>query len=596
MKITLEPHKSRVIEFYPVDDKKIPKELFSEENREIDFYPKYPVPFSIKYMTVIRQYGDVYWVGGKDGLYRYCESEKYEYDRVMYFSADRDLQDNHVLSIVGDKNEIFVRTETSVSHITLKNMTMEEKANGMLRETVDIIDRFGMVSQRGLREPWRKDKPMPFADSDNDGGFTASFCIGETLHYAVLKKEKGENDPETQKVKKQAVRSLEACLLLMFIHGRNNGFVARTYITADAPLPDDGLFFRRCGNEAIILETTYTKSLGLVGIRCDASHPIPERLRHLYTEKGYTDDDIIFKGDTSSDETTLHIMNFYYAHLIFGKEDEELDELIKTATAGLINHIIDNNYELVDFNGEPTSWARWSKRYFKDGIGRNDAPLNAAEILMYLKAGSEICGKNERWENEYNRLISIGYSALPALHYERESIACIGNGCEVTEDIMYGDHMLANLSFFGLMLWEKNEERKRDYLAGWKSWRNTTMAREHHPVYDIPFAVACPDEYINEEKIKMWFYRSNCSAFAGGVSLDRRRDAATKEYHAGYKQTSYLLPPDERAISKYDRDSLCFINEMSGGKNTVETCSPFTFPYWMGRFYGVIKEGTDSEA
>ena len=590
LNLTLFPHKTRVITFYSADDGDVPVQLY-KECETFDFTPRFPLPFSKKDFTAMFGCRDVLWIGGRKGLIRYCESEKEEYDRVMYFSADRDLKDNHVLSVFGTENDVWVRTESAVSHIVLKEMSMEEKANILLNETVTIVDRFGMISQRGLMKSWALDKPCKWTESDNDGGFTASFCMGEMFHYAVLKKEKGADHSETQRIRKIAVRSLEACLLLMFISGRDDGFVARTYLTKDAPAPTGGLFLRRQGDKAVVLETRFSREFDLVGAVCDASDPIPERLRHLYEDEGYTQDDLIFKGDTSSDEITLHVMNLYYAHLIFGDEDSELDALIKKAVTGLVDHIISHGYELVDFYGKPTTWAKWSEQYFTAGIGWGDAPLNAAEMLMYLKAALSICGENEKWQKEYEKLLDKGYADLPVLHYERAVTAAVSGGFNVCEDIMYGDHMLANLSFFGLMLLEKDEALRKKYLAGWKSWRDTSIAREHHPIYDIPFAVVCPQEETDGEKLKMWFYRSNASALASSVSLDKRRDVPKKEYMAGYRQTSWLLPPDERAISKYDRDSLHDVNEESGGKNTVETCSPFTLPYWMGRYYGILKEG-----
>lgn len=589
--ITLYPHKTRVITFYSLDDKCVPEALSEEKNICTEFNNAYPLPFSKKEITAVCKYGDVFWLASNKGVVRYCENEKEYYDKVMYFSADRDLKDNKVIALCGDENEIWVKTETAVSHIELRMMSMEEKANMLLDETVSIVQRLGMVSQRGLKEPWNKEKPLPYTVSDNDGGFTAAFCMGEIFHYAVLKKEKGADDEETKRIREIAVRSLEACLLLMFISGRGDGFVARTYVTTADPAPDGGLFFRKQDGKATVIENTHTKEKGYVGMTCDASVPVPDRLAKLYRDEGFTDDDIIYKGDTSSDETTLHLICYYFAHLILGEEDKELDDLIKEAVSGLMNHIIRNGYELHDFHGGPTSWAKWSESYFTGGIGWCDAPLNANEVLMYLKLANAVCGENELWTNEYNKLLGKGYADLGILHYDRAFASSIPSGCDVDEDIMYGDHMLSNITFFGLSLLEKDGELREKYHNSWLNWRETSVAREHHPIYDIPYMITHPECEVNEEKLKMWYYRHDSSMLASSVSLNTRRDVAAKECIAGYQQTSYLLPQDERPISKYDRDSLHLINEESGGKNTVETCMSFTTSYWMGRYFGIINEG-----
>lgn len=593
MAITLYPHKTRVITFYDHNDSCVPECLNATNEEKIAFTPEYPLPFAKKDITAIRNYGDVYWLASDKGLARYCASEKEYYDKVMYFSADRDMKDNKILALCGAEDEIWVKTETCVSHIELKMMSMEEKADMLLEETLTIVERLGMVSQRRLDEGWNKASAQPYACSDNDGGFTAMYTMGLLFKYAVLKREKGADHEETKKIREHAIRSLEACLLLMFIPGRGDGFVARTYVTTADPVPDDGYFFRKQNGVATLCETSRSRENNNVGTTCDASAPIPERLSKLYKNAGFTDDDIIYKADTSSDETTLHLICYYFAHEILGDEDKELDDLIKTSVTNLMTHIINNGYELHDFHGGPTSWAKWSETYFADGnIGWSDAPLNANEMLMYLKLAQKVCGANELWESEYKRLINeAGYAAMGPLHYDRAFAASIPMGCDVDEDIMYGDHMLSNITFFGLSLFEEDEALRDLYHTAWLNWRETSIDREHHPIYDIPYMIAHPERPLNEEKIKMWFYRNNASMLASSVSLDTRRDVAAKEFIAGYKQTSYLLPQDERAISKYDRDSLHYTNEESGGKFTIETCKAFTTPYWMGRYFGIIEEG-----
>jgi hypothetical protein len=52
-----------------------------------------------------------------------------------------------------------------------------------------------------------------------------------------------------------------------------------------------------------------------------------------------------------------------------------------------------------------------------------------------------------------------------------------------------------------------------------------------------------------------------------------------------------LPPNDEHFIAKYDRNPLEFKNEDSGGASVVEGCYPYTFAYWIGRYFGFIAEG-----
>lgn len=589
--INLKPHTARFIKLYSLDDKAVPAELFSIKNDAPDLsgFP-YPLPDKRRNYTVAAKCGNISWFGSSSGLVRYDPEAEFDYDKIMYFSAHRDLKDNNVRALLADKNGVWALTSSGVSRIDMKTITCEDKANILLDECMKIVSRMGLVSQRSLRVPGDITTPEKFTDSDNDGGFTAAFCMGELMHYDVLRRTKGENDPETKKIKDIAVKSLEACLLLTYIPGRDDGFIARTFLTPDAPVPNDGIFIKRTGDKSVVLYTDFADRKGLVGKEIDSPCPIPERLKRVYRDAGYGDDGLVYKADTSSDETTLHMMNIYFAHKILGEQDPELDGIMKTTVERFVDHVIDNNFEFIDFHGEPTSWAKWSPRYFSEGLGWVDSCLNSAEVMMYIIMAQHICGENKKRSDAYNHLIEIGYPDLMAKHYDRSLVAGNVMKCDVEEDIMYGDHMLVTMSYLGLFLNEKDEELRKKYKAGYMSWINTSIGREHHPVYDIPFMLACPEEEVDTDKLAMWFYRFNTSMLASGVSVTSRYDIAKKIYRAGYGETSALLPPDEKFISKYDRNPLEYKNEDSYGSRTVESCAQYTLAYWLGRYSDMITE------
>lgn len=589
MAIVLNAHKTRIITFYDANDKCVP--VFDSSSHLVDFTPKYPLPFNLNESTVIKKYADAYWIGSKKGLIRYCESEKNEFDKVMYFSAERDFKDNNILAIHGDENKVFVKTETAVSLIELRTLTCEEKAKMLMEETLGIVARHGMISNMYLHKPWDLSSKNRFTVSDNDGGFTASCCIGMMMNYALLRDSLGKDAKETQEARKIARRTLDACMLLMYIHGRGDGFVARTYITADYPKVHDGIYVKRCGDVATVIENNESIKRGLSGKSHKIVEKIPEDLKYLFEDDGYTEDDIIYKCDTSSDEITLHLVNLYYAYIIFGHEEPMLCQRIKKAAADIVKHILSHGNELFDFTGEPTSWARWSDRYFDSEIGWGDGPLNSNELLMYVKLACEICDEKDFFTEEYEKLVKKGYPALGKLHEHRAYTNSIFKHCETAEDIMYGDHMLANLTYFMLMLLEKDEELKKHYYEGWQSWRSTSIGMEHNPVYDIPFLAVCkPDEFIDEEALKMQFYRFSPSRFAGKTSLKLRADVPALEHRAGYLQSSRLVSYDEKFVSKYDRDMLWHHDGYDSEKCYVDTCSPFTLPYYMGKYYSIIEE------
>ena len=587
---TLKPHLCRFSTFYNAGDSKIPAELMSFQNEKpsLEGFP-YPLPSKKSDYICIAKTGDIEWYGASNGLTRYDKNAEREEDIVMYFSAPRDLLDNNVKAIMPDGENVWVLTDTGVAYIEMKLIGAEEKADILLDETLRVVSRRGMVSQRQLKEARNLDSAVPYGHSDNDGSFTSGYAIGEILRYATFKREKGADHPDTLKAKAIATNAVEANLLLLHIHSRGNGFAARTYLCADEPVPNDGLFFRITDGKATCLETTDSKNKGVSGVVIDASAKVPERLAKLYTDLGYTINDIVYKADTSSDEITHHFLHMLYAYEHLAEDDPELGELIKMSAVGLMNHIIDHGYELHDFTGKPTSWAKWSTRYFNTEFGWVDGALNSAQLLMYLLVTMKITGEQGKWREHYDHLVNdLGYADMTEKHFDRLYQASLSGEFIFVEDIMYGDHMLAVLAFTGLCTLEKDEKLLAKYRKGFKAWR-TSLEREHNPGYDLPYAISCPDEELDFERMAEWFYRTNASRLAAGVSLEGRHDVPVKDMKLGGKEISILLPPDERFISKYDRNPLDYKNEDSGGVMVVESCYVYTFAYWFGRYYGFFE-------
>ncbi len=593
--IILLPRLTKSSSHYKRYDINVPKDLINKTPKKpnLEDFP-YPLPQKKSEYTCFCEGEDgIVWYGSSGGVTRYWENADRKDDVVMHFSARRDLLDNNVHALESDGNNgVWVLTDKGATHIKMTKMSMEEKAKLLTEETHKFVDRRGMVSQKKLAEPGNVNSAVSYGHSDNDGCFTAGFAIGEIFRYATLKREKGEYDPETLKARESATRASEATLLLMYISGRGDGFIARSYVTSAEPIPDDGLFYKKNGETAVCVSTTAARERKFVGLTVKADAPIPERLRKYYTSEGFSDTDIIYKGDTSSDEITLHFLNILVGHEFLGREDKELDELYKNAAKATMKHIIDNNFSLREADGNSTTWAKWNTEYFNSEMGWADACLNSAELLMYLKTTMRVTGETGLWQDTYNKLIEEeGYADLIPKHFDRFHQVSLAEGVEDRVEIMYGDHMLAVASLWGLTTLEKDEKLNKLYKDGFKSWKYS-LEPEFNPGYDFLYALSVEDDSVlDEERIKTWFYRFGVTRVASGVSLDKRRDYPEKLYKGGYKETSALLPNDERFIAKYDRNPLQYRNEDSGGANTVESCYPFTFAYWIGRYFEFIAEG-----
>ena len=587
---------AREIKIYGKYDSAVPKALFSVKKEAPDLSGvMYPLPSRKKDYTCYAQKEDILWMGAANGVTRFDKNAENEVDKVQFFSATRDLPDNDVKAIYieeGEKESVWVLTADGVTNIVLSEISAEEKAARLTEETQKYVSRRGMCTQRTLTVPRELSSAVPYGHSDNSGTFTCGFAIGELCKYSVYKKKYGADDERTLAAKKSAIRASEACQLLMYIPGRGDGFVARTYMVPTEPVPDDGLFYKKTGDKAVVLPTSEAKKRGIAGKEIYAGAPIPERLSHLYSDLGYSHDGIVYKGDTSSDEITLHYLFMYFFHEIMGEEDRELDEIVKTAAKNTMKHIIDHGFEFHETStGKPTTWAKWSKSYFSTLLGWSDGCLNATELLMYLKVTMKITGEKGLWEETYNRLVNEeGYARLTSLHKERFHISALLEGGEDVEGLMYGDNMLATSAYWLLITLEENKELKELYKNGYRGW-NGTFRREHNPAYDIPFMLSCPEDEIDTEQLSDWFRRVGVTRLVTSVGLSSRYDVPCRRRYGGEKEASWRLPPDEYPISKYDRNPYAY-KDHEGGRDCyqVESAYIYTFAYWLGRYYGLIEE------
>ena len=582
----------RDVRFYAPEDPAVPEALFAPAEAPDLTGVNIPLPSRRRDYTCFAKTQNTLWMGAPNGLTRYAPNAERKADRVMFFSANRELSDNRVLSVYAPdegKEAVWVRTETGVSFIELKTVSAEKKAGLLTDETLKYVDRHGMVTQKELRTPRVPESAVPYGHSDNSGSFTCMFAVGELCKYAVRKKELGENHPKTLAAKKSALRATEACLLLCYISCRGDGFVARTYLTKDEPLPDDGLFYRITNGKATCQDLSFAREKGIAGKEIDASAPVPERLAHLYKDEGYTIDDIVYKGDTSSDEITHHYLLFYFTHLILGDEDPELDALVKDRAKAIAGHILRNGCMMRECDGNPTTWAKWDKSYFSTPIGWSDGCLNAAELLMYLKVTMFVTGETGEWEAAYRRLaLDEGYAKLSTMHEMRFFMSAGAGGLEEPEELMYGDNSLATCAYWLLITLETDETLRSLYKAGYKSW-NGTFRREHDPAYDFPYMLSNPEETLDTEALTDWFRRQPGTRICSSAAFQTRADVPERIRKGGMRETACLLPPDEHNVTKYDRNPFSYRAEHGErGLRLLESCYVYTYAYWLGRYTGLI--------
>jgi hypothetical protein len=252
-----------------------------------------------------REKSGAIWLGSTNGAARFDPKAKHRWDRWQYFWGKRWLPDNDVRNIVVEEGDptrnVWIRTQTAIALIEWRPMTLAQKAALFEERIAARHVRHGMVSDSALRVPGDITSSVTH-DSDNDGLWTAIYLGAEAYRYAVTR------EPQARA---NARRSAQLLMRLEEITGIP-GFPARSFVSTNEPKPHSGEW-----------------------------HPTPGG-------------QWLWKGDTSSDEIVGHY--FGYA-LYFDLVADDADKVaVSKVVARITDHLVRNDYDLIDLDGRPTRW------------------------------------------------------------------------------------------------------------------------------------------------------------------------------------------------------------------------------------------------
>jgi hypothetical protein len=455
------------------------------------------------------------WLGTAQGVMRIDDTAAPR-DRRQYFGGKRYLPDDEVKQLAPDAaGGMWVRTRTGVSHVELRPMTLAQKAERFESIVHPRHDRYGLVGDSRLATPGDLATNIK-ADNDNDGLWTAIYAAAECFRFAVTK------SPEALA---HARKAMEAMLFLEEVTGRR-GFPARSYIRKGDPMPTGG-------------EWHWT-----------------------------ADGQIYWKGDTSSDEIVGHFFAFGIACDLL--PDADLKQRIVATTRRIMDHIIDHGYTLVDVDGQPTKWGKWSLKDFSEDP--EDSALNSLELLSFLRTAAHVTD-DARYEKEYQKVAhQLGYAEL-MLRLQ-----------EVRKEMNYSDEELAMLPFYGVFRYEKDPAmvaRYRRALDDW--WKN--MVREQSPLWTFIYLTANPTATVDLPGAVWTLQRMPIDRIHWDVKNSHRADiewsAAPDRF--GKREARTLLPPDERPVMRWNANP--FVVDGGRGGRGEDDGAAFLLPYWLGRYH-----------
>jgi len=283
-----------------------------------------------------------------------------------------------------------------------------------------------------------------------------------------------------------------------------------------------------------------------------------------------------WKGDTSSDEIVGHFFAYsVYYDLV---ADEKEKKQIAGVVSRIMDHIIDNKLALIDVDGRPTGWGKWAKEYFKPVDWFFEKGLQSLEILSHLKVAYHITG-NTRYARVYDELVKKGY----AQNTLQQRINIPGH-------VNHSDDELAFLSYYPLLLYEENPELRKIYLRSiTRSWN--IEKPERNPLWNFIYRLAFKKKVdFDSEGAVQTLREIPLDLVTWTVRNSHRKDIKFRFYRDrfGRKQTWTVLPFYERPIMKWNENP--YVVDGGNGGYSEEAGTFFLLPYWMGRYYGFIRE------
>ena len=86
----------------------------------------------------------------------------------------------------------------------------------------------------------------------------------------------------------------------------------------------------------------------------------------------------------------------------------------------ITDHLINHNYELIDHDGKPTRWGRFSPEVLNGNILQGTRGLNSLSILSYLKVAEHMTG-DAKYRQAYQSLVESHSYATNVLDPKRRT-------------------------------------------------------------------------------------------------------------------------------------------------------------------------------
>ncbi|MEN8192386.1 MAG: hypothetical protein ABFS12_06185 [Bacteroidota bacterium] len=481
-------------------------------------------------ITTVKNINSTLWFGSTKGVFKLRDDGKYD-----YYASKRWLVDDEVVDIAeGPENSVLILTKKGLSKINFVDMTLAEKAEYFQKIQRQRHIRYGFSSEGYLKVPGDLSTQV-LMDSDNSGLWTSMYLAGELFRYAVTKSEDA---------KLNAYEAFETMERLTEI-SRIPGFPARTY--------------ERDGYQSSDTDPNMSED---------------KKIWRL------TDDELWrWKSTTSSDESCGHF--FVYALFAEIVQDKEWRDRAIHQIKIEMDHIIENDWYLVTWNGKPTQWGRWNPDYVNNfPINVGDRRLNSTLILAFLQTAYHFTGDELYKEKAYELIDKYGYDEnanRPA------SVIGFVEGEELSDSWNHSDDEMYFLTIPAFVNYSFTKEHKQNHFEAARSHWEIERS-EKNPLWNYLYALIGGKDYDFEESA-WWLREFPMDLIGWSVRNDHRKDLTTVEPNFRRQEYTEVLPRDERPMHLHNN---AYRN--NGGEGGRREYPPYLYllPYWAGRYVEAI--------
>jgi hypothetical protein len=458
----------------------------------------------------------------------------------VYYASKRWLPSDNVVDIEkGPDSSVLILTDKGLGQICFKTMTLNDKAMYFEKQVRARHIRHGFNATLGYMQDGSL-ATGSLEDSDNDGLWTSMYLGAEVFRYAVTK-----SDQALENIR-EAMNAMER---LYTINGIK-GFPSRSF----------------------------------------------ERTGYKYEDKPWRrsrDPEWDWKSTTSSDEAIGHIFAFgAMAELL--EDQKDLQTRAITMIDSLMQHVIDHDLYMVDWNGEPTLWGKWNPAYVNARpVGVGDRKINSSNIIAMLQTAYHFTKKEVYKDKAFELMTKHGYyeNLMFPMNQVRKADSTADDWSKMlSESWNHSDDEMYFVGYWGLYRYAFNDTLKTKFrdaiIDHWQIERP-----EKEGAWNIFTALTGTADFDLDEAV--WYLQEYpLDLIHWTITNSHRKDIELMEPNFREQTTKEVLPASELPVSRHNANRF----DLDGGDKGSSEYSAgdiWLLPYWMGRYFNVISAPVD---